>query len=118
MTNPTKGVVDAELDSEFLKKFRLLKQLRNSHQMDEPDFDDRVEQLAADTYAHPTREGWCCACDADIAFAAQDVQQEPEFKALIKAQLEALLAETTNTFIAPGHGVPVEVIKKHMEALK
>lgn len=70
-------------DSEFLVKFRKLKQLRNTHQIDEPDFDEQVEQLAADIYTHPTRDGWCCACDADIAFAMQEIQKEPEFEALI-----------------------------------
>lgn len=57
------------METDFHKKFKALKQLRNTHQIDEPDFDEQVEQLAADTYAHPTIDGWCCACEADIAFA-------------------------------------------------
>lgn len=79
------------MDSEFLVSFKRLKQLRNSHQIDEPDFDEQVEQLAANTYAHPTRDGWCCACDADIAFANSSIQKEPEFKQLIAASNKALL---------------------------
>lgn len=63
------------MDSEFTKEFRKLKQLRNSHQIDEPEFDERVEQLAANLYGHHTAEGWCCACDADIAFLEGQIRE-------------------------------------------
>ena len=57
------------METKFRKEFKKLKQLRNSHQIGEPEFDERVEQLAANIYAHPTEDGWCCACEADVAFA-------------------------------------------------
>lgn len=28
-----------------------------------------LELEAAELYAHDTEDGWCCACEADIAFA-------------------------------------------------
>lgn len=37
-------------DSDFIKEFRRLKQLRNSHQIDEPDFDEGVEKLFIDSH--------------------------------------------------------------------
>lgn len=37
----------------------------------------------ANTYAHDTREGWCCACEAEIAFALSYIKDEPEFMALV-----------------------------------
>lgn len=77
-------------DSEFSIKFKALKKLRNSHHIDEPEFDEQVEQLAADIYAHSTRDGWCCACDADIAFAMDDIQKEPEFQSAIDTAVEQL----------------------------
>lgn len=48
-----------------------------------PDKVEEIEQIFADIYAHPTRQGWCCACDADIAFATSYLKDEPEFQALI-----------------------------------
>jgi hypothetical protein len=66
------AVTDGE--SEFRKRFRELKKQRNNHLIDEPDFDEAVEQLAADTYAHPTEPGYCCACNADKAFLNQQLE--------------------------------------------
>lgn len=59
---------NAQVDSEFIRKFKELKAKRNNHLIDEPDFDEAVEQLAADTYSHDPIDGYCCACKADIAF--------------------------------------------------
>ena len=69
---------DSELDSEFRRRFRELKALRNSHQIDEPDFDEAVEQLAADIYGHPTEGGYCCACSYDKTLIASQVTAERE----------------------------------------
>lgn len=81
-----------ELDSDFLTEFRKLKGLRNNRHMDEPEFDVRVEQLAADTYAHKTENGYCCACSADIAF------MESQFKER-EAEIEIkLLRDTAKGF--------------------
>lgn len=65
-----------EIDTKFKKEFRKLKQLRNSHQIDEPEFDELVEQLSAEHYAHKTEDGWCCACEADMAFMYSTLQAE------------------------------------------
>lgn len=38
-----------------------------------------IEQIAADIYEHPTVLGWCCACEADIAFAEHSLREtKPE----------------------------------------
>ena len=44
-------------------------------------------------YSHDTRDGWCCACDADIAFAVQELKDEPEFLAIITQSNQALIDE-------------------------
>lgn len=49
-----------------------------------------IELEAAELYAHDTRDGWCCACDADIAFATKYIQDEPEYKALITTEQLAI----------------------------
>ena len=38
-------------------------------------FCDEVEQLAADEYGHVTADGWCCACDADMAFLEAELER-------------------------------------------
>lgn len=77
-------------DLNFREEFKKLKDLRNNRFMDEPEFDDLVEQLAADVYAHPTKDGYCCACDADIAFMDKKfTEQEVEQKCL-EARIDEL----------------------------
>lgn len=68
--------IDTEIESEFITKLKELKKKRNNHLIDEPDFDEAVEQLAADTYAHNSAEGWCCACEADQAFMESEILQQ------------------------------------------
>jgi len=63
------------IESHFIKKFKELKKQRNNHLIDEPDFDEAVEQLAADEYGHNTLNGWCCACEADQAFMEAEIER-------------------------------------------
>jgi len=76
---------ELEMDSEPYKTFK--KKLdkwgvRLTHsQINELSLD------AADVYAHPTRPGWCCACEADIAFAMDYIKDEPEFKQLLEREV-------------------------------
>lgn len=86
MEAETKAAIIAKIDEHYIGKgeagdlnfreeFKKLKDLRNNRFMDEPEFDDLVEQLAADVHAHPTKDGYCCTCDADKAFIAAEVKQ-------------------------------------------
>lgn len=100
MTKPNNSS-KVDIDSEFKKKFRALKQKRNNHLIDEPEFDDAVEQLAANTYAHDTRDGWCCACEADIAFALSSIKEEPEYQTLITSEIIAELERLSMAVIEP-----------------
>lgn len=75
------GVIDK---SEFNAKASLLfiRNHLNRNDINPNDVDrfiEDVEHLAADTYGHKTIDGWCCACDADIAFAEQYLREtKPE----------------------------------------
>jgi hypothetical protein len=52
--------------SKFTIKCR---RLLNKKWVSQSDLIDALELLAADIYAHDTEDGWCCACEIDIAFA-------------------------------------------------
>ena len=38
-------------------------------------------------YAHDSISGWCCACEADIAFALNWIKDTPEYQALIQDEV-------------------------------
>lgn len=46
---------------------------------------ESLELEAAELYAHDTRDGWCCACEADQAFMEAEIAQHTA-----RAVLEAL----------------------------
>jgi len=72
---PSNDVHSEELESKFVTKFKELKKQRNNHLIDEPEFDEAVEQLAADEYGHTTIDDWCCACEADQAFMEDEIER-------------------------------------------
>lgn len=43
-----------------------------------PSLIEAIELLAADWYAHPTKDGYCCACDWDIAGFEKESQKRLE----------------------------------------
>lgn len=57
-----------------------------------------LETLIVEQFSHGTRDGWCCACDADIAFATKYIQDEPEFKELIKSQTNQAVLEALDLY--------------------
>lgn len=81
-------------------------------------------------YAHDTREGWCCACDADIAFVMSWIKDEPEFQAYITSKITEARIDEANYYLdvfkenrrqsASGgqNGVRVWQIKERLSALK
>lgn len=70
---------------------------------------------AAELYAHDARNGWCCACDADIAFAISHLKDEPELNAyyqkkylelaeeLVDNSLQALVIIGNNEYLNGGY---------------
>ena len=77
-----------KVDDEFLGTWG--KHLVNEYGLSAEQASD-IEQEGAELYAHKTREGWCCACEADMAFAINYIKDEPEFKDLITQEKTALL---------------------------
>lgn len=112
---------DNELDSNFIVQFRELKKLRNNRHMDEPEFDEKVEQLAADTYAHRTKDGYCCACPADIAFIETDREHHTTIKSLQARKKEAIwwhMAQGVGATHKESLRNRIAAIDKELEAMK
>lgn len=89
-------------DLNFREEFKKLKDLRNNRFMDEPEFDARVEHLAAVVHAHPAKDGYCCACDADKALPESEVEQR---EALLMSDLAWCIGKLR------GLGYPAESIE-------
>lgn len=70
-----------------------------------------VEQLAADHYAHPAGDGWCCACDADIAFAESQLREsKPELFTVTPEQLQRAFAEASRQVAAENANRTMEMM--------
>lgn len=67
-----------------------------------------LELEAAELYAHDTRDGWCCACEADIAFALDSIKEEPEFTQLID---RAVIEGRIDTASRIRNGLPQDFTK-------
>lgn len=77
-------------DAPFVVAFRQLKQLRNSHQIDEPDFDKQVEALAIKHYG-PSKSipGYRLV---DLGNGAYDIMAEPQYS---NVPIEKILKATS-----------------------